>query len=216
MQLAQAGRPDVVWIATSHQQWRPNNRTREAASVVGIGDHFAGSREGRVVELDVHQDLRSSSATAVRRSDLSGDGAGGTCMWEALSAREERPGLTISKLRLMRSVGDIRREFDDRSCCKPALTAAAACKEMEAERLGSGEDEPPSGCRGAAESVLVLVLADIAKADEVEEGGGSGSGESGDRGRELRSGIDVSPRGPPSLILFSGAHVPQSVCSVPR
>lgn len=32
-----------------------------------------------------------------------------------------------------------RRELEERSCCKPALTAAAACKEVEADRLGEGE-----------------------------------------------------------------------------
>lgn len=33
----------------------------------------------------------------------------------------------------------VRRELEERSCCKPALTAAAACKDVEAERLGDGE-----------------------------------------------------------------------------
>lgn len=71
----------------------------------------------------------------------------------------------------------IRLEFEDRSCCKPALTAAAACKETEAVRLGVGEVEP-SGCRDAGDSLpLGLVLADIAEADE--DGGGGGSEERG-------------------------------------
>lgn len=61
---------------------------------------------------------------------------------------------------------DIRLEFEERSCCKPALTAAAACKETEAVRLGVGEVEP-SGCRDAADSLpLLLMLADIAQVEE--------------------------------------------------
>lgn len=33
----------------------------------------------------------------------------------------------------------VRRELEERSCCRPALTAAAACKDVEADRLGEGE-----------------------------------------------------------------------------
>lgn len=89
-----------------------------------------------------------------------------------------------------------RREFEDRSCCRPALTAAAACKETEAVRVGVSEVEP-SGCRGVADSLpRGLVLADIAEVDggrwcgggdggSSGDGGGGGSGEgSGDGGRE--------------------------------
>lgn len=61
---------------------------------------------------------------------------------------------------------NIRLEFEERSCCRPALTAAAACKDTEAERLGVGEVEP-SGCRDEADSLtLLLVWGDIAEADE--------------------------------------------------
>lgn len=84
VQLAQAGRSGVVRITTSHQQRRPRkraHRARYAAPVLGIGDHLAGSREGRIVELEVHEDLRSSSAAA-RRGDLAGEGARGACARE--------------------------------------------------------------------------------------------------------------------------------------
>lgn len=98
------------------------------------------------------------------------------------------------------SEGDLRRELDERSCCRPALTAAAACKEIEAVRLGDGEDEP-SGCRDAADSLpLGLVLAVIAEADE--EGGGCV--ERSDGGRELRSGMLAQGL---SFSISSRAHV---------
>lgn len=101
--------------------------------------------------------------------------------------------------------GDIRREFEERSCCKPALTAAAACREVEAFRPGDGE-EGASGCRDAAASLaLVLVLADIAEVGEESSSGGGGGGERDDEGRELRSGILA--QGASFCLSFSRAHV---------
>lgn len=175
MQLAQARRSGVVRISSTHQQRGPGQGgywAREAASVVGIGDHLAGSRDIRVVELEVHEDLGSSSAAA-RRGDLSGDRAGGAC-------RRGRGGLCQQEDRLCALWGfNIRREFEDRSCCRPALTAAAACKETEAVRVGVGEVEP-SGCRGVADSLpWGLELADIAEVDGGRWCGGGGSGDGG-------------------------------------
>lgn len=107
------------------------------------------------------------------------------------------------------------------SCCRPALTAAAACNEVEADRLGEGEGEP--GCRWVGEEAgsMFVVLTEGMLAKAGGGGGGARAGEGDDKagweavgnsgdvggraegGSELRSGMAVPTAGSLVFVLLS-------------
>ena len=126
---------------------------------VAFTNHLTRRRNRRIVQLQIHEDRGTSAARAGRLS--AGDRAcGRTC---------------LSQQRRTKDRGNRDCVRRDSSCCRPALTAAAACREVEAD-LGDGDGLWP---RRPAISPLLLVLIRDIEPPEIDREGG----------RELRSGI---------------------------
>jgi hypothetical protein len=137
MKLAQAGSSVMVGIGRGG---RPRQELRARGMARLVGGHLAGSGNGGIVDLQVHEDR--SSAAGLRGSAMSRQGAGGGAfsslmLANVLSRRQDR--------------ADLRLEF---SCWRPAFMVAAAWRDVAADR-GEPVGDSPRGTE--APSPLVAI-----------------------------------------------------------
>lgn len=138
VQLAQAGGAVVVRVAAGYQQRRGgggHNGARHATAAAPVlMDHLARAGEGRIVELEVHEDLGSAAAISGGGCDLAGERARGSYGWSKYVSRGRKGGGV-----LMDPGNGVANARLEPSCWRPALTAAAAWRDVDADRLGDGE-----------------------------------------------------------------------------